>query len=334
MGSPTSGSRSGAGNAHYERFLTARPEAPERVDIEAALYRFSRRVARLIVTAPPGAEVLVDGSPPEVTPPSPLTVTIGHHRVEVRRADQAPAVSGADARAGRSSQADTAGRARRGRPRRTRGARLGHRGYLLLQPGSGFQRLGAGPHPGPGQLGRRQRPREPARVRGRQLRRVPHRVRRDNPGPPGARRLGPRAGRVVVRLRLPVHALSRRRGRTDRWLRRGRAHARGAGRGRRAAARRSVAIDVRPGCGTNWIVPDAPDLLEVAIHGSAELDVTRSSSDLGSGARAAPWCSRRTRPATAWQSDRGARCAAEWPGLDATRVTLTGAMPSSQTLVG
>jgi tetratricopeptide (TPR) repeat protein len=75
----------GRATIYFQRYLDERPDAPERADVEAALYRMSSRVGRLVVRAPSGAEVLLDGSAVEIAPPAPLPVSEGRHRLEARR---------------------------------------------------------------------------------------------------------------------------------------------------------------------------------------------------------------------------------------------------------
>jgi hypothetical protein len=66
---------------YFDRYLAARPDAAERGEIEQSLYRASTRVGRLVVQAPAGAAITVDGVPLEVTAPEPVPITAGSHRV-------------------------------------------------------------------------------------------------------------------------------------------------------------------------------------------------------------------------------------------------------------
>lgn len=83
----------GRATVYYQRYLSARGDAPERGEIEAALYRASTRVGKLVIRTSPGVEVLIDGEAPDIAPPAPLPLTAGLHRVEVRRAGCLPATA-------------------------------------------------------------------------------------------------------------------------------------------------------------------------------------------------------------------------------------------------
>jgi tetratricopeptide (TPR) repeat protein len=74
----------GRATIYFQRYLQARPAAPERAGIEQSLYRLSSRVGRLIIHAPPRALITVDGVAIEVAPPEPLLVTSGSHHIIAR----------------------------------------------------------------------------------------------------------------------------------------------------------------------------------------------------------------------------------------------------------
>jgi hypothetical protein len=75
----------GRATIYLQRYLEARHHAPERAEIEQSLYRLSSRVGRLIIHAPPGTVITVDGIDIEVAPPAPLLVTAGRHHVVARK---------------------------------------------------------------------------------------------------------------------------------------------------------------------------------------------------------------------------------------------------------
>jgi tetratricopeptide (TPR) repeat protein len=75
----------GRATFYLQRYLEARRDAPERAEIEQSLYRLSSRVGRLIIHAPPEAEITIDGIAIEVVPPTPLLLTAGSHHVVARR---------------------------------------------------------------------------------------------------------------------------------------------------------------------------------------------------------------------------------------------------------
>jgi hypothetical protein len=98
----------GRATGYFERYLAARPDSAERESISVDLVRFAPRVARIVVRAPPGTEVLVDGIAAEVAPPDPLPVTAGRHRIEGRLEGQAPSVVTLDLPAGATREIDLA----------------------------------------------------------------------------------------------------------------------------------------------------------------------------------------------------------------------------------
>jgi tetratricopeptide (TPR) repeat protein len=75
----------GRATIYFQRYLQAHHNAPERAHIEQSIYRLSSRVGRLIIHAPPGTVITVDGIAIEVEPPAPLTVTAGSHHIVGRR---------------------------------------------------------------------------------------------------------------------------------------------------------------------------------------------------------------------------------------------------------
>jgi tetratricopeptide (TPR) repeat protein len=82
----------GRATIYFQRYLEARRDAPERDEIEQSLYRLSSRVGRLIIHAPPGALITVDGIAMEVAPPAPLLVTAGGHHIVARKNGEPVAV--------------------------------------------------------------------------------------------------------------------------------------------------------------------------------------------------------------------------------------------------
>ena len=75
----------GRATIYFQRYLESRHDARERTEIEHSLRRLSARVGRLIIHAPPGAVITVDGVAIEVVPPAPLVVIAGSHHIVGRR---------------------------------------------------------------------------------------------------------------------------------------------------------------------------------------------------------------------------------------------------------
>ncbi|MSP60594.1 MAG: PEGA domain-containing protein [Myxococcales bacterium] len=86
---------------YLKHYLEARPTAPERVEIEAKLYRLASRVATLVIrTTAAGAEIHLDGEVIGLAPIDPQVIAAGKHRVEARFVDQAPLAEEVDLRGG------------------------------------------------------------------------------------------------------------------------------------------------------------------------------------------------------------------------------------------
>jgi hypothetical protein len=94
----------GRATIYFDRYLAARPAAAERGEIEQSLYRASSRVGRLIIHAPPNAEVTVDGVPIEIAPPAPLPVTQGRRHVEAIVSGSPPMAADVDVSGGLSRE--------------------------------------------------------------------------------------------------------------------------------------------------------------------------------------------------------------------------------------
>lgn len=93
--------------AFFNRYLAARPDAPERQAIESKLYRLGPRVATLLLrTSEPGTEFWVDGELVGIAPVDPVLLTEGKHHLEARHGDDRPAVSDVDLRGGRSTDVE------------------------------------------------------------------------------------------------------------------------------------------------------------------------------------------------------------------------------------
>jgi hypothetical protein len=75
----------------FERYLDEGADAvpaPRKQEVEARIATLRQQVATVNVTAPPGAEVLVDDLPVGTAPlPKPLVLNPGHHKVGARRGD-------------------------------------------------------------------------------------------------------------------------------------------------------------------------------------------------------------------------------------------------------
>ena len=82
----------GRATGYYQRYLQAAPNADERVEIEARMFRFSSRVAKLVIhTSGQESEVWIDGAIAGLAPLDPVVLTEGPHAVEVRRSGCLPA---------------------------------------------------------------------------------------------------------------------------------------------------------------------------------------------------------------------------------------------------
>jgi hypothetical protein len=91
--------------SYLNRYLTSRPDAPERQEIESKLYRLSPRVATLILrTSVPGSEFWVDGELVGLAPVDPVLLTEGKHHLEARHGEDKPAVQDVELRGGRSTE--------------------------------------------------------------------------------------------------------------------------------------------------------------------------------------------------------------------------------------
>ncbi|MSP63216.1 MAG: hypothetical protein EXR72_23325 [Myxococcales bacterium] len=92
----------GRATAYYKRYLVECPEAAERVQVEADLYRLSQRVGMLVVITSPGTQILVDQEAIGRAPIPPLPLTEGRHHVEAQRGGSIPAVADVEMKGGQS----------------------------------------------------------------------------------------------------------------------------------------------------------------------------------------------------------------------------------------
>jgi tetratricopeptide (TPR) repeat protein len=84
-----------------QRYLTARPDAPDRADVEQKIADLVATPATLVLTSEPsGAAIVVDGQPSGKTTPAELPIARGDHTVELTFAGHQKSVTPISARIG------------------------------------------------------------------------------------------------------------------------------------------------------------------------------------------------------------------------------------------